>query len=106
MRRLMSFIAILTLTACHGPSTIQTSAKEPLLREVEQEILDTHQMHHGDCPAARIVAARILENGAGVTQERWTLEGCGRTFTYDVTINHEGMGGQVSVHEHEILETP
>ena len=106
MRRFFAVPAVLILTACQGPSAIQTSAHGQLRSEVEQEVMDMHQLHHGDCPAAKLVAARIVQDGTGVTQELWTLEGCGRTFAYDVTINHEGMGGQVSVHEHETVEAP
>lgn len=104
MRRLIALPAILLLVACQGPSPIQTSARGQLRSEVEQEVRDMHQLHHGDCPAARLVAARIVQDGTGVTQELWTLDGCGRSFAYDVTIDHEGMGGQVSVHEHEAGE--
>ncbi|HEU4950536.1 MAG TPA: hypothetical protein VFT46_01215 [Holophagaceae bacterium] len=105
MRTLLVLPGLLFLVACHGPSAvppaIQTSARGPLRGEVEQEIRDLQQLHHGDCPAARIVSARILDGGREATQELWTLEGCGRTFRYDVTVSHEEMGGQISVHERE-----
>jgi hypothetical protein len=104
MHRFFAVPAVLILAACQGPSPIETSARGQLRSEVEQEVRDMHQLHHGDCPAAKLVAARIVEDGADATQELWTLEGCGRTFAYDVTINHEGLGGQVSVHEHETGE--
>lgn len=105
MRTLLVLPGLLLLVACHGPSAaplaIQTSARGSLREEVEDQIRDLQQLHHGDCPAARVVSARILDGGREATQELWTLEGCGRTFQYDVTVSHEGMGGQVSVHEHE-----
>ena len=105
MRHLLLLPGLLLLVACHGPSTapspIQTSARGSLREELEQDIRDLQQLHHGDCPAARIVAARIVSGGGDATQELWTLEGCGRTFLYDVTLTHEGMGGQVSVHERD-----
>ncbi len=102
MRRLFLPALFAFGLACQGPSAIQTSATGPMRGEVESEVMDTHQMHHGDCPAAKIVSARIVAQGTGTTQELWTLEGCGRTFTYDVVLTHEGFGGQVSVHEHEV----
>lgn len=101
MHRLVLLPALAVGLACQGPSAIQTSATGPMRSEVESEVMDTHQMHHGDCPAAKIVAARIVQQGSGTTQEVWTLAGCGHTYAYDVTITHEGFGGQVSVHEHE-----
>ena len=104
MRSFLALPAVLLLIACQGPSPIQTSARGQLRSEVEQEVMDMHQLHHGDCAAARLVAARIVQDGTGLTKELWTLEGCGRAFAYAVSINHEGLGGQVSVHEHEAGE--
>lgn len=108
MRHLLLLPGLLLLLACHGPASspaappaIQTSARGSLREELEQDLRDLQQMHHGDCPAAGIVAARIVSGGGNATQELWTLEGCGRTFLYDVTLTHEGLGGQVAVHEHE-----
>ena len=100
MRALFA-LPVLVLIACQGPPPIQTSASGPLRSEVEQDVLEAQRLHHPDCPAARIVAARILQQGTDATQELWTLEGCGHAYTYDVTVSHEGFGGQVSVHEHE-----
>ena len=99
--RLLPALPLGFLLACQGPSAIQTSARGPMRGEVEQDILDTQRMRHSECPAAKIVAARIVQQGSDATQELWTLEGCGQTFRYDVTVTHEGYGGQVSVHEHE-----
>lgn len=106
MRLWLALSGLMALVACQGPSAIQSSAKGPLLTEVEHEIMDLQELHHGDCPAAKIMSARIVQAGVDVTQEEWTLMGCGRTFTYDVTVNHEGGGGQVSIHEHETVENP
>lgn len=103
MRLAVALPLTLLLSACQGPSAIQTSARGSLRGEVEEEIREAQRMHHDDCPVAKIVAARIETQGSGATQEVWTLEGCGRTFLYDVTVTHEDFGGgQVSVHERDV----
>ena len=100
--RLIALPIIVLLTGCLGPSAIQTSARGSLRGEVEEEIAEAQRMHHADCPVAKIVSARIVEPGSATSQEVWILEGCGRTFTYDVTVTHEDFGGgQVSVHERD-----
>lgn len=101
MNRFATVLLLLPLAACQGPSAIQTSATGSLRAEIQQDILDAQGLHHPDCPVGRITAARILQRGDGAAQELWTLEGCGRTYRYDVTVTRDESGGQVSVHEHE-----
>lgn len=104
MRLHPALLLLPLLAACTGPSTIQTSASGSMRREIQQDILDAQGLHHADCPVGRITAARIVQRGDGATQELWTLEGCGKTYLYDVTVRHDDEGGQVSVHEHEATE--
>lgn len=104
MRLLPALALLLTLAACDGPSAIQTTATGSMRREIQQDILDAQGLHHADCPVGRITVARIVQRGDDATQELWTLEGCGKTYLYDVTVRHDDEGGQVSVHEHETTE--
>lgn len=102
MRRVFALVPLLLFAACQGPSAIQTSARGSLRGEVEEQIMEAQRMHHEDCPVAKIISARIVEPGSATSQEVWTLEGCGRTFLYDVTVTHEDFGGgQVAVHERD-----
>lgn len=99
MRLLFALPAVLILAACQGPSAIESSAHGRLFEIVEADVMTLHHKNHRECSEVRLVGAQVVGKTQTATLELWTLEGCGRTFTYDVTLT-SSYGGQAIVHEH------
>ena len=99
MRCLLVLPAVLILAACQSPSTIESSAHGHLFEILETDVMNLHHRNHRECLGVRLIGAQVVGKTQTATQELWTLEGCGRTFTYDVTLT-SSYGGQAIVHEH------